>query len=42
VKVTPAHDFNDFAVGQRHKLPMINMLNADGTHERQRRAASPG
>jgi valyl-tRNA synthetase len=24
VKVTPAHDFNDYAVGQRHGLPMIN------------------
>src|SRR5439155_1529229 len=31
VKVTPAHDFNDFEVGQRHKLPMINILNLDGT-----------
>ena len=31
VKVTPAHDFNDFAVGQRHQLPMINLLNPDGT-----------
>ena len=31
VKVTPAHDFNDFAVGQRHSLPMINLLNVDGT-----------
>jgi valyl-tRNA synthetase len=31
VKVTPAHDFNDFAVGQRHQLPMINILNTDGT-----------
>ncbi|KFN43621.1 hypothetical protein N789_10115 [Arenimonas oryziterrae DSM 21050 = YC6267] len=26
VKVTPAHDFNDYAVGQRHGLPMINIL----------------
>jgi valyl-tRNA synthetase len=26
VKVTPAHDFNDYAVGQRHSLPMINIL----------------
>ena len=26
VKVTPAHDFNDYAVGQRHNLPMINIL----------------
>lgn len=31
VKVTPAHDFNDFEVGQRHDLPMINLLNPDGT-----------
>ncbi|MGY1528975.1 valine--tRNA ligase [Luteimonas sp. A649] len=29
VKVTPAHDFNDYAVGQRHGLPMINVLTAD-------------
>ena len=26
VKITPAHDFNDYAVGQRHNLPMINIL----------------
>lgn len=31
VKVTPAHDSNDYACGQRHKLPMINILNPDGT-----------
>jgi len=30
VKVTPAHDFNDYAVGQRHSLPMINVLTLDG------------
>jgi valyl-tRNA synthetase len=29
VKVTPAHDFNDYAVGQRHNLPMINILTPD-------------
>ena len=29
VKVTPAHDFNDYAVGQRHTLPMINILTPD-------------
>ncbi len=29
VKITPAHDFNDYAVGQRHKLPMINILDQD-------------
>jgi len=28
VKITPAHDFNDFKVGQRHHLPMINILDA--------------
>jgi valyl-tRNA synthetase len=30
VKVTPAHDFNDYAVGQRNKLPMIGILNLEG------------
>ncbi len=30
VKITPAHDFNDYEVGQRHKLPMINILTKDG------------
>jgi valyl-tRNA synthetase len=29
VKVTPAHDFNDYAVGQRHQLPLINVLTLD-------------
>ncbi|HEY0651322.1 valine--tRNA ligase [Phenylobacterium sp.] len=27
VKITPAHDFNDFAVGKRHNLPMINVFD---------------
>jgi valyl-tRNA synthetase len=31
VKVTPAHDPNDYACGLRHGLPMINILNPDGT-----------
>jgi valyl-tRNA synthetase len=31
VKVTPAHDPNDYAAGLRNKLPMINILNPDGT-----------
>ncbi len=31
VKITPAHDFNDFEVGRRHNLPMINVLNLDAT-----------
>ncbi|MCB9680878.1 MAG: valine--tRNA ligase [Alphaproteobacteria bacterium] len=30
VKITPAHDFNDFEVGKRHGLPMINILERDG------------
>ena len=29
VKITPAHDFNDYAVGRRHDLPMINILTPD-------------
>ncbi|WP_448096717.1 valine--tRNA ligase [Luteibacter yeojuensis] len=29
VKITPAHDFNDYAIGQRHNLPMINILTDD-------------
>ena len=29
VKVTPAHDFNDYAVGQRHDLPIISILTLD-------------
>ncbi len=31
LKVTPAHDAADFAIGQRHHLPVIDVLNADGT-----------
>jgi valyl-tRNA synthetase len=31
VKITPAHDFNDFEVGRRHALPNINILDTDGT-----------
>ena len=29
VKITPAHDFNDFEVGRRHDLPLVNVLDAD-------------
>jgi valyl-tRNA synthetase len=29
VKITPAHDFNDYAIGQRHDLPLINILTVD-------------
>jgi valyl-tRNA synthetase len=31
VKVTPAHDPNDFEMGQRHQLPFINIMNKDGS-----------
>lgn len=31
LKVTPAHDVNDYEIGQRHNLQIINMMNADGT-----------
>ena len=30
VKITPAHDFNDFEVGRRHGLPMVNVLSPEG------------
>ncbi|MGH8162789.1 MAG: valine--tRNA ligase, partial [Rhodanobacteraceae bacterium] len=29
VKITPAHDFNDYAIGQRHRLPTINVFTPD-------------
>ncbi len=29
VKITPAHDFNDFEVGKRHDLPMVNVFDAE-------------
>src|SRR5262249_3403063 len=30
VKITPAHDFNDYAVGQRHRLPQIVVMDLKG------------
>lgn len=30
VKITPGHDFNDYEVGQRHKLPIVNILTTNG------------
>lgn len=30
VKITPAHDFNDYEMGQRHQLPLINILTPEG------------
>lgn len=35
VKVTPAHDPNDFEMGTRHNLPFINIMNKDGTMNEQ-------
>ncbi|MCS6959172.1 MAG: valine--tRNA ligase [Pseudanabaenaceae cyanobacterium SKYGB_i_bin29] len=35
VKITPAHDHNDFEIGKRHHLPMINVLNKDGSINEQ-------
>ncbi|HEY0748585.1 MAG TPA: valine--tRNA ligase [Steroidobacteraceae bacterium] len=31
VKITPAHDFNDYEVGERHGLPLINVMTLDAT-----------
>ena len=31
VKITPAHDFNDFEIGKRHNLELLNILNEDGS-----------
>ncbi len=31
VKITPAHDFNDFEVGRRHHLPMVNVLDKEAS-----------
>jgi valyl-tRNA synthetase len=42
VKVTPAHDFNDYAVGQRHGLPMIGVLTLDAKINEQAPAAYRG
>ena len=30
MKITPAHDFNDFEVGKRHNLPQISVLDVEG------------
>jgi valyl-tRNA synthetase len=39
VKITPAHDFNDYAVGQRHSLPLLNIFTPDA---RMNELAPPG
>lgn len=38
VKVTPAHDYNDYAVGQRHQLPLIGILTLDAKIKTQAQA----
>ena len=35
VKITPAHDFNDYAMGERHELPKINILTAEARINRE-------
>lgn len=35
VKITPAHDFNDYEMGKRHSLPMISIFNKDGSLNEQ-------
>jgi valyl-tRNA synthetase len=42
VKVTPAHDLNDYAVGQRHGLPMIGVLDLDAKINNKAPAAYQG
>jgi len=42
VKVTPAHDFNDYAVGQRHQLDMISILDLAGNVNEHAPAAYQG
>lgn len=37
VKITPAHDFNDYEVGKRHGLPMINIMTFDGAIDQEAR-----
>lgn len=42
VKITPAHDPNDFEVGKRHQLPVINVMNQDGTMNAEAGSAFEG
>ena len=41
LKITPAHDFNDYAVGQRHKLPQIAVMALDAKMNDERAAGLP-
>ena len=38
VKITPAHDFNDYEMGKRHRLPLINIMTKDATIRQQAEA----
>ncbi len=38
VKITPAHDFNDYEVGKRHNLPLVNIFTVDATVREQAEA----
>mgnify|MGYP003616200106 CR=1 FL=1 len=42
LKITPAHDFNDYAVGKRHDLEMLSILNLDATINAHAPAAYQG
>lgn len=42
VKITPAHDFNDYAMGKRHDLPMINIFTEDAKINEQGPTAYQG
>ena len=42
VKVTPAHDPNDFEIGQRHDLPSLTIMDERGDHHRARPVRGPG
>ena len=42
VKITPAHDFNDFEVGRRHDLAVVNVLRRRGEGQRERAGSLPG
>ena len=42
VKVTPAHDPNDFEIGQRHDLPTLTVMDERGDHHRARPVPGPG
>ncbi|MDQ6192158.1 class I tRNA ligase family protein [Klebsiella pneumoniae] len=41
MKITPAHDFNDYEVGRRHQLPMINILTFDGDIRESAKSTTP-